>query len=1353
MRFIKYWLLAAVCLLWLLPVEAHINPQLQGKSKPASTNSNVSFREDCTTPKNQIDQGLNRLTGGKVNNVRARLRTGGDPWWDGDDGKYVVPHVDPGEPEVSSIFAGGVWLGGIDPGGNLKVACQTYGNPSGNTDFWTGPLDPNEGITEKKICEKWDRFFEVYATEIDEHLRLYNESVAAGTAYDPALIPKGIKGWPARGNEFFFEINEFDLPNTTQGLAGFFDRSGNGFYEPLDGDYPVIEIRGCEAPNYPDQMIFWIYNDNGGIHGETQGNAIQMEVQVQAFNYGTNDEVNDMTFQRYKLINRAIEDIDSTFFAMWVDADLGCFIDDYVGCDTSRSLAYTYNADAADGDPGTTCQSGVATYGVDIPIIGIDYFRGPRGQVRDSLGAFLPNWNNSGDSLKELPMSSFTYYNNGGYNNPPPGTTDPNIAIEFYRYLTGSWRDGSPFTFGDDAYQDGDPIRYAFVDPPNKSDGWSMCTAGLPEYDRRTIQASGPFLLRPGAVNELIIGAVWVPDLVYPCPNITRLFVADDLAQNLFDNCFEITDGPDAPDVDFVELDRKIIAVFTNDTLSSNNAFEAYEELDLLAPEIPDIDTTYNFEGYVLYQLADPSVNRADYSNPEKARIVANVDVKNGIAEIFNWTSVPDPGDSEGSVWYPVSQVVGLDKGIRHTFEISTDLFATSDNRLVNHKKYYYSAVAYAYNNWAQFRPDSAFGQKRPYLEGRRNIKTYTTIPRPIVDRQMNGDYGDGPVITRLDGVGVGGNFLDISDATRQAILDGTFDGSITYQSGRGPINVQVYNPLEVVNGEFLLTFTDENLSNNKLDNDVRWELRNLTDPSQGVIYSDTDLDALNEQIIAKYGFTITLGQTTDVGGLADDLNGVIGFEGIYSDLSKPAWFAGIPDGFGGGTVTSTLTDYVATAVGQPDNHLDPTQSLSRIGPGYFVPFQMADHRARPGNEYVTPGWYNPLGNQYKPNGALALTNNVDIVFTPDKSMWSRCAVVETASRIYTNELNLPTIGNSLQFWLRKQSSVGKYDSDGDGVADLDNEVDSDGLPRFGMGWFPGYAIDVETGKRLNIFFGENSVYDCSIFCDAYENGRSTSTDLMFNPSSQFFLETNTFTSIFNIIGGGQHFIYVSNTPYDGCEAIYKRLKKQPTSTIDLLNVLLNITWAGWPVMIPGTEMDPLGSGEQGLIPNELTIKLRIDNPYQVAQGTNENNGYNAYRFLFDGVAPTALTPDGIESALDLINIVPNPYYAYSAYEIDQFNTTVKISNLPAKCVVTIYSLDGKFIRQYNRDEVGAIPSGVNRGIRQAQYAPDVEWDLKNSKGIPIAAGVYLIHIDAGDLGERVIKWFGTNRQFDPSGL
>ena len=616
----------------------------------------------------------------------------------------------------------------------------------GNTDFFAGPLNPVDGTTDKEICDQWDRFFEVYGSEIDQHLALYEESVRNnGTPYTADMIPNGVKGWPAKGNEFFLQISmSLNCRIPARGLAGFFDRDGDTNYEPLEGDYPVIEIRGCELPVYPDQMIFWIYNDAGGIHGETNGNQIQMEVQVQAFAYGTNDEINDMTFQRYKLINRATEDIDSTFFAWWLDADLGCYTDDYIGCDTSRSLAYTYNADAADGDVGCSCPGGVATYCNDVPIIGIDYFRGP----------LKPTTIDGKDTLVEIGMSSFTYYNNGSVGNPPPGTTDPNIDVEYYRYLSGSWRDGNLFTFGDDAYQDGEVVSYAFTEPPNDLNGWSMCTADLPEFDRRTVQASGPFLLKPGAVNELIVGAVWVPDLPYPCPDITRLFLADDLAQNLFDNCFEITDGPDAPDVDLVELNQKLILVLTNDTLVSNNAFELYEEPDLLAPDIEDIDTTYNFEGYIIYQLADAAVTRGEYNDPDKARIVDVVDVKNGIGDLYNWSPITDPG-SLTSLWFPENEVEAQDEGIRHTFEVTQDLFATgNDTRLINHNKYYFSVIAYAHNDWATYDPATDIGQKNSFLAGRFNIKTYTAIPRPIVDRTLNADYGDGPVVTRLDGVG-----------------------------------------------------------------------------------------------------------------------------------------------------------------------------------------------------------------------------------------------------------------------------------------------------------------------------------------------------------------------------------------------------------------------------------------------------------------------------------------------------------------------------------------------------------------------------------------------------------------------
>ena len=118
------------------------------------------------------------------------------------------------------------------------------------------------------------------------------------------------------------------------------------------------------------------------------------------------------------------------------------------------------------------------------------------------------------------------------------------------------------------------------------------------------------------------------------------------------------------------------------------------------------------------------------------------------------------------------------------------------------------------------------------------------------------------------------------------------------------------------------------------------------------------------------------------------------------------------------------------------------------------------------------------------------------------------------------------------------------------------------------------------------------------------------------------------------------------------------------------------------------------------------------------------------------------------------INAVPNPYYGYSPYETSQFSTTVKITNLPAVCTVTIYSLDGKFIRQYKRNEVRTpIDTRSNPALLSSQIVPDLEWDIKNSKGIPVASGVYLIHIDAPGLGSRVLKWFGVQRKFDPTGL
>lgn len=1375
MRNLNSWLLLLFSLTTSVALHAHIGP---GREAPRDSelSDQVSFRNNCDNAVTQIDQ--------QINNVRARLTTGGDVWWDGNDGRYIVPKPPPGVPEVSSIFAGAVWIGGFDGGSNLKMAAQTYGRSSGEFDFYPGPLnegdpdfpggqfsDPRRGTVGQDTCTNWDRFFTVKGENIDNHVANWRLAQSKGESFlDPNDIPEDVLYWPARGNRFFESRYQFQLPNNLAGLAGFWDYNFNGLYEPDEGDYPIIEIRGCldeEPRSAPDEMIYWIYNDAGNAHRETNSQtAIQMEVQVQAFAYATNDDINSMTFQRYKLINRAIEEIDSTYFAMWIDPDLGCYTDDYVGCDVSRDLAYVYNADALDGTTGTTCDQGINTYQDQVPILGIDYFRGPIRPLYEN-----PLDPNQVTGQEDLDMSSFTYYNNGQVDPPPPpGTTDPATAPEYYNYISGSWRDGSPLTFGDDGYQDGEPTNYAFPNTPNDQTGWSMCADNLPVGDRRTLQASGPFRLLPGATNELIIGVVWVPDQNYPCPSISRLQKADDVAQDLFDACFKLTRGPDAPDVDWIELDREIVAVFTNDTIRpSNNAFEAYAEPGLGLPS--GVDSLYRFEGYKLYQFSGADVSLADVDDPSKVRLVYQVDKRNGISKVFNWEAL-DPDDNEtpteAEFFVPNLQVDGEDAGIRHTFRITEDQFADGDRRLVNHRSYYFAAVAYAYNEYLEFDQTRAEdpGQQFPYLEGDRNIGDgengfYTVIPRQILDRQLRANYGDGAVITRIDGVGTGTNFLDVADESRTEIEEliradkaNEFSGELTYRAGRGPIDVIIFNPLDVRDGEYELTMTDNDLGDDVLEAPVNWTLRSLSDASQPVIVSERPISDANEQIIREFGFSLNILQVDEPGALPfqEEANGVIGYDEEYANPESNPWLFSISDNLpiqtGVPNIDNAIFDFVANDDATEARYeLDPNRQLSTFANG-FIPYKLASWEPNSqGQPYLTPAWKNNSNSLVNGRIELMDLNNVDIVFTSDKSLWSRCIVVETANVDYRNN-GFNAEGNRQQFDLRDAPSVSKEDSDKDGRPDVDaNPLDGE---ENGMGWFPGYAIDVETGERLNVFFGENSVYNGTLAVGGTPVGPSNGGDMAFNPDDQIFFPTEggNFTVV-NYPVGGQHFVYVTRTPYDRCAELRERLGN-PANPLLKIAPLTTITWGGLIAFPPGVS---LNSYDEGLIPEDVTVKLRINNPYQVQVGTGEFNGYPTYRFKLEGTEAQPLDEVAVDEALQEINVVPNPYYGFSEYENSQFENIVKIVNLPAECTVTIYSLDGKFIRKYDRNEVGQVPSSPNRAIERAQINPDLRWDMKNFRGIPVASGVYLVHIAAPGLGERTLKWFGVNRQFDPSGL
>ena len=96
-----------------------------------------------------------------------------------------------------------------------------------------------------------------------------------------------------------------------------------------------------------------------------------MEIRAQAFQFSTNDAMNDMSFYNYALINRSTYTLVETYFGVYADADLGFAGDDYTGCHVTKGVGYVYNGTQVDG-------TGEAfAYGANPPAVGIDFFEGP----------------------------------------------------------------------------------------------------------------------------------------------------------------------------------------------------------------------------------------------------------------------------------------------------------------------------------------------------------------------------------------------------------------------------------------------------------------------------------------------------------------------------------------------------------------------------------------------------------------------------------------------------------------------------------------------------------------------------------------------------------------------------------------------------------------------------------------------------------------------------------------------------------------------------------------------------------------------------------------------------------------
>jgi hypothetical protein len=356
---------------------------------------------------------------------------------------------------------------------------------------------------------------------------------------------------------------------------------------------------------------------------------------------------------------------------------------------------------------------------------------------------------------------------------------------------------------------------------------------------------------------------------------------------------------------------------------------------------------------------------------------------------------------------------------------------------------------------------------------------------------------------------------------------------------------------------------------------------------------------------------------------------------------------------------------------------------------------------------YYNNALLNSVTNSSRTAAMLAFLPSVDIVLTSDQSKWTRCPVFELGRDENTN------FGNAKPGGLRKSLSVGK-----------------DGLPDgtgTGMSWFPGYAIDLETGARLFMAFGENSFL-----------GQDNGLDMIWNPTDRFV------DMVGRPVLGGQHPIYVysyknqeinsTNTSYDfpfytedNNEVYNLMLEVESGSSAAARKLYGSMSWIANTIL----------NRDEELLATDVTIKLRMEKEYKKLVATNRNNGFPMYSWKMDDIKTQTSSRAKLAEALEMVNVVPNPYYAFSEYEPDRLKNLVKIINLPEVCNVNIYTVNGKLVRSFKKDSPQTY----------------LDWDLNNHAAVRIASGIYLIHVEVPDVGERVIKFLGGVRQLDLHGI
>ena len=667
-------------------------------------------------------------------------------------------------------------------------------------------------------------------------------------------------------------------------------------------------------------------------------------------------------------------------------------------------------------------------------------------------------------------MRNFIYWNWGfGING------FPTQANHFYNYMRGLWKDGQNMAYGGDGFSaetganldisadymfpgDSDPLHWGTEGQPVEA--WSEVTAGNQPGDRLFLTSCGPVTFEPGERNELVFGVVWARGENGPESSLQALKEADDRIQALFNNCFE---GAGCTDV-----------------LATNYDAEALFEANGSCTYLPLVCGEGLPPSY-LTNLNEVSFEE-EVSPTTFGVLPANVGV------------VLASGDSVSLV-----EVDGLPIGL----EISTGATWMSGG-----------FVCVPFSGTAaevgEFNTTWTFAV---WSEGVSHPLDLSLVLTVEFDGSDVSDIAFPSVpLTRIEGRGSGRKKLRLSHATEMALLNsesGRLD-EVTYEPGYGPLDVFLLNDSNLGHDyELAVTSLQD-------DNSLPFVLRDLTSGAEVSATLSADENVVNLEAL---GIAVAY----DNPNLPDQSRFA---EVLGSDLeheSEEIWWKGVSDQEG-----ESALNWIRSGTYEGDESnpislvfsdlLDTEGQYENVWDGTWAPYSAVAYTESDVEDIYTGLQYDHIPTVAPTRSSIVrvpqwdqpgATSSVKIVFSSDSAVWTRCPVLEMQPNPTLAQDETGGSGTLQKMNLRRHLSV---DKQGLTVPEGGDPFECDLVSGSGMGWFPGYAIDTQTGERLNMAFGEDSWI-------VSQNGR----DMLFNPGPQ--LTSEPLGS--QVYAGGQHWVYV----------------------------------------------------------------------------------------------------------------------------------------------------------------------------------------------------------------------------------